>query len=145
MTNPKDPATFTEISDVSLKTEMTLYNVDMKKYNPSYGQYFAIRSIGQTFYVDDFKYVDPTLAVHENQLKIFKLYPNHAKHVLNIDGGKNTIDLVTIYDLNGKEVKKIVPKGNPSLQIQIGNLSNGMYILEAHSGDRKEIQKFIKN
>lgn len=145
MTNPKDPATFTKMSEVTLKTDMTLNSVNMKDYKASYGQYFAIRSIGQTFYVDDFKYEDPTLTVTENQLKFFKLYPNPAKNVLNIESVENSIDLVRIYDLNGKEVKKIVSKGNTSLQIQIGNLSNGIYILEAHSGDRKEIQKFIKN
>lgn len=148
MTNPNNPATFTKIGTVSPKTNMTAYNVDMKDYKPSYGQYFAIRAIGKTFYVDDFKYEDPTitLAVPENKPNLFKLYPNPAEHVLNIESSENSIDLIRIYDLNGKEVKKITPSKNETfLQVQIGNLRTGMYLLEANSGKKKEVQKFIKN
>lgn len=145
MTNPTDPATFTNMSNINPKTEMTLYTVDMKNYKASYGQYFAIRAIGRTLYVDDFKYLDPTLNVAENQLKAFKIYPNPVQNVLHIESPENKIDFIKIYSIEGKEVIKLKnPEHQTALQIPISHLSKGIYLLEISFGEKKEIQKFIK-
>ncbi|MFD1605711.1 T9SS type A sorting domain-containing protein [Flavobacterium artemisiae] len=146
MTNPADPATFTKMGNISPKTDMTLYTVDMKDYKASYGQYFAIKAIGKTFYVDDFKYVDPTLNNIENQLRTFKIYPNPVQNVLYIESPENKIDLIKIYSIDGKEVIRLKnTEHQSSLEISTSSLSHGMYLLEINSEEKKEIQKFIKN
>lgn len=146
MTNPADPKTFTKMSSISPKTEMTLYTFDMKDYKASYGQYFAIRAIGRTFYVDDFKYVDPTLNSPENELKTFKIYPNPVQNVLYIESPENKIDFIKIYSIDGKEIIKLKnPEHHTSIQIPTNSLSHGMYLIEINSEEKKEILKFIKN
>lgn len=146
MTNPTDPKTFTKIgSFVNPIDEMTLCKVDMSIYKSSYGQYFAIKADGALITVDDFKYEDPTLSIPEYSSTPFKVYPNPAKHLLNIESQEKNIDQIKIYSLDGKEIKNITPsKIQTVLQIPISDLSEGIYLLEIISGEKKEIQKFIK-
>lgn len=146
MTDPTDPKTYTKMGSFEKpKDEMTFCKVDMSTYKPSYGQYFAILANGGIITVDDFKYEDPTLSIPEYKINTFKVYPNPAKHVLNIENQENNINLIKIYSLDGKEIKNITPpKFQTSLQIPITDLSTGVYLLEIRSGEKKEIQKFVK-
>lgn len=145
MTNPNDPATFTRLNSISPKTNIAFYTVDMTNYKPSYGKCFALLARGKAFFIDDFKYEDPTLTIPDNNLNNFALYPNPATNVLNIES-KEIIDWVIIYDLNGKQVKKSIPlKNDTHIQIQIGNLVKGIYLLDIQSGKTKHTQKIIKN
>jgi hypothetical protein len=145
MTNPNDPATFTLLESIRPTINMAFFTVDMTKYKLSYGKYFALVARGKVFYIDDFKYVDPTLRIPNNNLNTFGLHPNPATTVLNIES-KESIDCIRIYNLNGKEVKKIIPLKNETLiQVQIENLIKGMYLLKIQSGKTIQTQKFIKN
>jgi ELWxxDGT repeat protein len=70
------------------------------------------------------------------------IYPNPSSSIINIPSINNQIiDKITITDLSGKKLKE--QKGNIST-INIDNLQNGTYILEAFSGNSKSVIKFIK-
>ena len=57
MTDPNNPDTFTRMGYYATKSVMTLTNIDMANYKPSYGQYLAFRaSGGPRVYIDDFSY-----------------------------------------------------------------------------------------
>jgi hypothetical protein len=74
---------------------------------------------------------------------INSLYPNPANSLLNIMTNNNTVlDKTVVTDLTGKIL--IVQTQNTN-QINVENLSNGIYIIEAFSGDEKTVKKFIKN
>ncbi len=84
-----------------------------------------------------------TLAIDSFLNADFSLYPNPAKHILNIKSNENIkMQYAQIYDLNGKIILKsdIV---NDSLNID--SLSTGTYIIMLRDSNGKDYsQKFIK-
>ncbi|MBN2867655.1 MAG: trypsin-like peptidase domain-containing protein [Flavobacteriaceae bacterium] len=84
------------------------------------------------------------LSNDEFEIKNFKVYPNPATNTLNINS-KSDIEKLTIYDINGRLINNISIKNNTiNYQIDINNLSQGMYFLEIESNGRKSVEKFIK-
>ena len=73
---------------------------------------------------------------------LITIYPNPAQTFLNLQVANNlTLDKIIITDLNGKTIKVQTQKSNT---INIENLAQGTYILEAYSGDEKYVSKFVK-
>lgn len=70
-----------------------------------------------------------------------KIYPNPAKTKLNIVLDNGEIDIVRIYDIKGVEV---LTKNTDTHQIDIANLSNGIYFLKVYSNQKSNTLKFIK-
>ncbi len=82
------------------------------------------------------------IGVKENNIH-FSVFPNPATDVLNIEGVKKTIDLVTVLDVTGKAVFQANNiTGNYSIPVE--NLNNGVYILKIQMGDKTSFQKFVK-
>ncbi len=70
------------------------------------------------------------------------IYPNPATTTITIEAGNNTIvDKVIITDVMGKI---ILQETQNTKTIAIENLAQGMYILNAYSGEQKMVSKFIK-
>jgi streptogramin lyase len=70
------------------------------------------------------------------------IYPNPVTSLLQIQTSNNTtLDKVCIIDLTGK---KVLEKTQNSSQIDVAHLANGMYIIEAFSGEEKFSSKFVK-
>ena len=70
------------------------------------------------------------------------LYPNPTKSVLNLQLPNNTaIDKITITDLTGKMAQE---QSQNTEFINVENLANGIYILQATSGTNSFESKFIK-
>jgi Secretion system C-terminal sorting domain/Domain of unknown function DUF11/CARDB len=81
---------------------------------------------------------------------IQNIYPNPAEDRINIDL-KNETDgelYITIFDTFGRMVQKAVQhvsKNNPSIQVEIAELPEGMYILQlSDATHRTFIRKFVK-
>jgi trimeric autotransporter adhesin len=71
------------------------------------------------------------------------VYPNPAKKEIYIQLPNQEIpDKIRIINSIGLVVLEQAEKGNT---VQIENLANGTYIIEAISGDKKRISKFLKN
>jgi uncharacterized repeat protein (TIGR02543 family) len=81
------------------------------------------------------------LIVDENNAMKFKSYPNPFSDVINIVGINNYSEY-TIYTIDGKLLKKGIVQ---NAQIQLSDLSKGMYLLQIASEGKKETQKIIKN
>lgn len=95
-------------------------------------------------YVDNFNYIngffDPPLSVEDFNAKEFKIYPNPSDNVIKITS-EYSFSEVKIYSINGKLLKTSLS----SEQIDISNLSTGIYFVEAISEKGKSVQKLIKN
>jgi hypothetical protein len=73
----------------------------------------------------------------------FSIYPNPSQNVVNIESKNNLIiESVKIVDLSGK---LIIEKNQNTNQVDIENLSNGMYIVEVASEGTIYKKKLIKN
>ena len=81
------------------------------------------------------------LIVDENNTVKFKSYPNPFSEVINIVGINNYSEY-TIYTIDGKLLKNGIVQ---NAQIQLSDLSKGMYLLQIASEGKKETHKIIKN
>ena len=76
----------------------------------------------------------------------FAMYPNPAKNVLNIAGNAGlSMDNVIITDLNGRVVKQQNLSGVASSEINVSDLTSGMYLITISSAEGKGTSKFMKN
>lgn len=91
----------------------------------------------------DILYADAGLGVMQNSTeKKLMVHPNPATNFLNLQLPNNTtIDKITITDLTGKIIKEQTRNTNV---VNVESLANGMYILQAFSGDDKFETKFVK-
>lgn len=72
----------------------------------------------------------------------FSVYPNPANDVINVSYA-DAIDGVTITDLNGRVVKQVALGVNEG-QINISDLSQGVYILNASANGKSITEKIVK-
>ena len=70
------------------------------------------------------------------------VYPNPTNGILNINSNNNIIKNIIIYDLLGKVV---LEKSNNFEQLNISNLTNGLYLLKITRENEIFIMKIIKN
>jgi hypothetical protein len=73
----------------------------------------------------------------------FSIYPNPATSVINVANSADVINNVTITDLNGRTVKQVTVGVNDA-QINISDLAQGVYILNATSNGKSFTQKIVK-
>lgn len=86
--------------------------------------------------------VNGSLSAPDFNLTSFKFYPNPVIDILNIENN-SVIDDVEIIDVSGKSVvfKKI---NDLHSEIDLSNLSNGVYILKVKSENKQKTVKLIK-
>lgn len=78
---------------------------------------------------------------NENQLSI---YPNPTKNTVIIKANQN-IEMVTVYDINGRLLKTNNPTYRQSeIEVKLGELSNGIYFLKIQTSLGIQTQKIIK-
>lgn len=76
----------------------------------------------------------------------FAMYPNPAKNVLNISGNAGlSMDNVVITDLNGRVVKQQNLGGVASSEVNVSDLTSGMYFITISSAEGNGTSKFMKN
>ncbi|MBZ4036016.1 T9SS type A sorting domain-containing protein [Flavobacterium sp. 17A] len=83
-----------------------------------------------------------SLATPDFDFNGFKFYPNPVKHMLSI-ANKTVIDNIEIFSVSGQSVlfKKI---NSTESEIDLSNLSVGMYIINVKSDGKEKAMKFIK-
>lgn len=76
----------------------------------------------------------------------FTIYPNPADAILNISNADFDIKQIGITDINGRAIKTIV-QSIPSQQtnIDVSDLSAGVYFLVINTTEGKAVKKFVKN
>jgi uncharacterized repeat protein (TIGR01451 family) len=84
------------------------------------------------------------LSVEDFDLKTVSIFPNPTSEILNINA-QTPISKVSLYDLNGRLLKEEQINGNlMQHQLDVQNLSNGIYFVEIDSGDKSVSKKFVK-
>ncbi|NNE31380.1 MAG: T9SS type A sorting domain-containing protein [Winogradskyella sp.] len=97
---------------------------------------------------DIFKLVDNTLDNTQFELERLSVYPNPAKHEINIDFSqyRGAISRISIYDISGKLLFSIDRNQKEIQSINSSNLAQGMYLLYLANNEGKSItHKLIIN
>ncbi len=71
-----------------------------------------------------------------------QVYPNPAHDQLNVQAGE-VMSKLEIFDVGGRLINSITADSN-SVTINTSQLSNGLYLLKIHSGNKTKIQQFAK-
>ena len=90
---------------------------------------------------DNLLTVVETVAVDSN----ISVFPNPATNLINVANGNSKITGVTLTDLNGRIVKQNAFDNLSDVQIDISDLSVGMYMMEITSDEGIATKKIIKN
>lgn len=88
------------------------------------------------------------LSVGTFNLNNLVVYPNPAKEMVTIQlkNSSETLRKITVYDLIGKQIKTVSGNSTQQSTINIGELSNGVYMIEIITDNNlKQIRKFIVN
>ncbi len=98
------------------------------------------------FMLDDFKVTTTGLGVNEAFARKFSTYPNPANNVVNISNNDNIIlTNVAINDINGRTVKTIKVNNLSEVQLNVNDLSSGVYFMNITTDSGTAVKKFIKN
>lgn len=82
------------------------------------------------------------LSINDNNFDTINFFPNPAKNKISFNTNSNKSVLVTIYNYSG--VKMLQKNINyTSKDIDLNNLSSGIYLVEVGSGERKSAKKLI--
>jgi subtilisin-like proprotein convertase family protein len=91
--------------------------------------------------------ISPPLSIEENVLSGLKIYPNPTTGIVNIDLGNANLDnksIVKLYDIQGRIIS--TKEMNSSVDnINISNLSDGVYLITIENGSSKTTKKIVLN
>ncbi len=151
------------ITDIQVNTtEMTVQVTWAFQDGPNLNEFFQVYNyeytgnnvIGLTIICDEgkssqtfYKNINIStwpLGIYESFENKVSIYPNPTSDVLNfnLDYSTNNFITVNIYHVTGKLVKSVILRQNQE-QINVEDLSNGIYMIEIKSDDRTENQKLI--
>jgi hypothetical protein len=115
-------------------------------FNPSdYHPYVAYKDEGDSSKATVMKYDSVYVGLKEQQKSQFLLYPNPASDKITIETTATpTQSQLSILNLNGEEVltRSLI---KPKTQIDISNLSSGVYFMRLTSDKTVEVGKFVKD
>ncbi|WP_178983942.1 DUF7619 domain-containing protein [Winogradskyella helgolandensis] len=84
------------------------------------------------------------LSVETFNTKGFKIFPNPVSRHLNVQS-KTGFDAIVIYNIHGIQLKtRTLSVPSLEFEMDVEGLSNGMYFIEIQSGNKKQVQKFMK-
>lgn len=99
------------------------------------------------FAVDDFKVTTTATASTQDFFATnFSMYPNPAKNELNL-AVKNglSINEIRVIDLNGRIVKTVQSGFETEMQINVSDLTTGVYMINIKTDEGTATSKFIKS
>lgn len=78
----------------------------------------------------------------EEEVSQFRVYPNPAKHILNMEVPDAKIVSVAVYNLLGKSLKTYeINSANNTAEINVADLLKGLYILKIYTQDGRVLDK----
>ena len=105
-----------------------------------------VRGAGNIFYAvnkSDFTIFSPT-NISGLAEEIVNIYPNPTNGLLNLDFYDTSINKISISDVHGKIIYLDNNISSPSVQLNLSNFSNGIYMLHIQSEASKRVYKVIK-
>ena len=128
---------------VQAPIEWTQYTYNLDAY-AGQSVYISINCVSDdafAFLVDDFKVTTATLGREDFLASKFSVFPNPATDIISITNNDAiAINSITITDLNGRIVKNT----NSAEQINISDLSAGVYMMNIASEQGTAVKKIIK-
>lgn len=97
----------------------------------------------ELLYIDDILLTQETLATADFKSSQFSVYPNPATNVINVNG-KSPITAITMTDINGRTVSQNVYDAVTNAEINISNLSSGVYMMNITSSEGIATKKIVK-
>lgn len=98
------------------------------------------------FMVDDFKVTSSALGINDVLASKFSTFPNPVSDVLTLSSGEGVqISGIQITDLNGRVIKTLKYSDAISeMQVNVSDLSAGMYLLNISSNQGTATKKIVK-
>lgn len=151
-TGNTDTDDFTVISTgnyVEVPVDWTEYSLNLDAYS---GQevYIAINYVTDDAFallVDDFSVTTTgVVGLDENFASKLSVYPNPTTGLVNVSNNDNVLYTgIEVVDINGRTVKTIGLNGVAEAQINVSDLSSGVYMLNISSDSGKTTKKLVKN
>ena len=94
---------------------------------------------GHIYVVGTFIYDDGTTLVAESSMESVKLYPNPVRNQLKIENLSEATD-ISIYSITGQMLQSVSSVVG-SVEIDVNNLSNGMYFIKMQNGNSVRTEK----
>jgi hypothetical protein len=96
--------------------------------------------------IDTFSVDRPVASAQTFFAHNFSIYPNPANDILNLSVKSGlTINVVTLVDVNGRTVKAINNAFDSEMEINVSNLTSGVYMLNVKTDEGFASSKFVKN
>ena len=118
---------------------------------PNFGTGTSAKFIGIRFdnYGSGFNIDDLTIEVPASSdsfiTNSISVYPNPATSIVNLSSKDSlTFENVTIVDVNGRSVQTFVVNQTQT-QINVSDLTSGIYFLNIETNEGSTVKKFIKN
>lgn len=97
-------------------------------------------------FVDNVQTVSGLLGVNKFDVAKLSVYPNPTSGLVTISNDDNSsLETVSITDLNGRVVKSLKLNGESTSQINISELSAGVYMMNISSDKGSITKKIVKN
>lgn len=109
------------------------FNTDSGGYN---------NQIGNTLFLDKLVFAYGSGLIDEEASVAFNIFPNPTKDMINISTNSNETLTLNIYDMMGSLIRTEAVNQNHQ-QMNIGDLSNGIYMVTIKSKDLTENQRLI--
>jgi len=124
---------------IHTSTGLALSNDPLVELQFTHDNYGSFAYLDNIYIGDEAGYV----SVDSNIMASFSIYPNPTTDIINISNGVDAIENATITDLNGRVVKDVT-FGIDQSQINISDLAQGVYILNATSNGKTITEKIVK-
>ena len=96
--------------------------------------------------MDDFKVTSSNLKVDEFFSNKFSTYPNPANSIVTLSNTDNLlVTAVSISDINGRTVKNMEVNNLSEVEMNVAELTSGVYFINVTTDSGNAVKKFIKN
>ena len=94
------------------------------------------------------KITEATLSLDSNVLQGVSFWPNPVKNIFNVKITNSDAEkvFISLFDLQGREILQVSEASNSAVftkEINLRNISSGIYLLSVQQGKKKSINKII--
>ena len=107
-------------------------------------QFVIASDLGTVYYDNLYLHKNTVLGNSNFEVSTFKMYPNPATNILNIEA-QSSIENISVYNLLGQEVLKVTPKSTNTQSVDVSSLQSGVYVVKLNSNGSVTSKRFIKN
>jgi hypothetical protein len=137
----EDQGTFADYETLDVAIDMTPYIGEAAVQV----RFHYVGNDADSISVDDVS-ITGTLGVNQILSSSFSTFPNPVNDVITLTNAESTtVDSISISDINGRTVKSIAVNNLSEIQINVADLTAGVYLMNINSNAGKAVKKFIKN